>query len=234
MREYLKDNNTLIHNTSKMVYLTDFPQNLNIYPEGTLLFIEGEGIYQRTSSSVILLVLLKGIILPVGAIRAVTNTVIPTGWLLCNGSQFSQSDYPDLYTLLGGNVLPDYRYCTPFGLGSQDTPYINKYTQSHKHIINDSGHSHTVTYKPHTHTITYDGYWQSPYRIPDSGTNYWSANSYNGNTYPLTDTVSPQIEVQSALTGVTIGNIDTSVKNPNIDTQPHGDVIALNYIIKAK
>ena len=234
MREYLKDNDALVQNISKMVYLHSFPQNINIYPEGTVLFVENDGIYQKTESSVSLLVSLKGTVLPVGTIRALTNSLVPTDWLLCDGSQFLQNDYPELYTLLGGNVLPDYRYCTPFGLASGDTPYIQKYTQSHKHTINDSGHTHTVTYKPHTHTVSYDGYWQSNMRIPDSGAYYWSANSYNGNTYPLTDTVSPQIQIQSALTGVSVGNIDTSVKNPNIDTQPHGNVFALKYIIKAK
>jgi len=234
MKEYLKDNNTLVQNNLKMIYLTSFPQNLSIYPQGTILFIENDGIYERTESSVNKLLQLSGSNIPIGTIRVLTNTLSPKDWLLCDGSQFQQNDYPNLYTLLGSNILPDYRYCTPFGLASGDSPYINKYTQSHKHTINDVGHTHTVTYKPHTHTVTYDGSWQYNYRIPDSGTYYWSANSYNGNTYPLTDTVSPQIQIQSAQTNVTIGNIDTSVTNPNIDTQPHGNVIAVKYIIKAK
>lgn len=33
----------------------------------------------------------------------------PIGWLICDGSTFDQLVYPDLYTHLGTNVLPDHR-----------------------------------------------------------------------------------------------------------------------------
>lgn len=49
---------------------------------------------------------------PVGTVIsylfAATN--LPTGWLLCDGSTFDQTQYPELYRMLGNkNTLPDLR-----------------------------------------------------------------------------------------------------------------------------
>lgn len=45
---------------------------------------------------------------PIGSIFPFVKTP-PTGYLPCDGSTFSQSEYPDLYAYLGTNVLPDMR-----------------------------------------------------------------------------------------------------------------------------
>jgi microcystin-dependent protein len=44
---------------------------------------------------------------PVGTIIAFYGTAAPNGYFACNGQSFSQVDYPELYTVLGSNVLPD-------------------------------------------------------------------------------------------------------------------------------
>ncbi len=38
-----------------------------------------------------------------------THAITATGWLLCDGSSFSGTTYPDLNTFLGGTTLPDMR-----------------------------------------------------------------------------------------------------------------------------
>lgn len=43
----------------------------------------------------------------------------PTDWLICDGTTFSATDYPDLNTLLGGNTLPDLKGRMPVGVGQQ-------------------------------------------------------------------------------------------------------------------
>lgn len=43
---------------------------------------------------------------PIGTIVTFVKA-LPAGYLACDGSTFSQSEYPDLYTYLGTNVLPD-------------------------------------------------------------------------------------------------------------------------------
>ena len=47
---------------------------------------------------------------PTGVIQAYVGTVAPTGWLVCDGSAFSSTTYPNLYALLGNvATTPDLR-----------------------------------------------------------------------------------------------------------------------------
>lgn len=46
---------------------------------------------------------------PVGGIMPYAGAVAPANWLICDGSTFDAVTYPELNTLLGGNVLPDLR-----------------------------------------------------------------------------------------------------------------------------
>jgi len=46
---------------------------------------------------------------PVGAIQAFASTEMPVGFRIADGSTFDALAYPDLFTLLGVNVLPDLR-----------------------------------------------------------------------------------------------------------------------------
>ena len=56
--------------------------------------------------------------LPIGAILPFSGDIIPNGWLLCDGSPFSASEYPELFDLIGvtygwdenrNPLLPDMR-----------------------------------------------------------------------------------------------------------------------------
>ncbi len=47
-----------------------------------------------------LLVLLKTLI-PTGCVQAFAGATTPTGWLLCDGSAVSRTDYADLYAVIG-------------------------------------------------------------------------------------------------------------------------------------
>ena len=46
---------------------------------------------------------------PVGTIQAFATTEMPVGFRLCDGTQFNATTYPDLFQMLGQNVLPDLR-----------------------------------------------------------------------------------------------------------------------------
>lgn len=50
----------------------------------------------------------------VGDIRT-TVRVLTAPWHLCDGSTFSQTAYPDLYTVLGGTTLPNISYSDDTG-----------------------------------------------------------------------------------------------------------------------
>ena len=45
----------------------------------------------------------------IGSIIAYYGYLAPLNWLLCNGDSFDELLYPELYSLLGSNVLPDLR-----------------------------------------------------------------------------------------------------------------------------
>ena len=48
---------------------------------------------------------------PVGAML-ITARQLVAPWHECDGSTFSQTEYPDLYTVLGGTTLPKVSYST--------------------------------------------------------------------------------------------------------------------------
>jgi hypothetical protein len=62
-------------------------------------------------------------IMPTGAIIAFMGSTIPDGWLLCDGSVMTGTDYPDLSTVLYGGVsdfqLPDLRKRFPIGASDE-------------------------------------------------------------------------------------------------------------------
>lgn len=63
--------------------------------------------------------------IPLGMIAPFYRATAPSGWLACDGTTFSQADYPDLYTLLGTNVLPDLQEVTLVGIGHNRTNIFN-------------------------------------------------------------------------------------------------------------
>ncbi len=42
-----------------------------------------------------------GLLAPVGVVQAFAGSTTPEGWLLCDGSAVSRTDYADLYTVIG-------------------------------------------------------------------------------------------------------------------------------------
>lgn len=70
---------------------------------------------------------------PIGTIFAYMGDNIPKNYLLCNGETFDQSQYPELYSMLGTDKVPDLRECVLVGAG-----------QSTRAILDTEGHAHDV------------------------------------------------------------------------------------------
>ena len=100
-------------------------------------------------------------ILPhVGTILPFAGSIAPTGWLLLDGSTFSSTDYPELYSILGSTTLPDARLKYLKG----GTSLTDAGTTS-----GSVGHTHSATYAAsnssnnnsadatHAHNINYNG-----------------------------------------------------------------------------
>ena len=69
---------------------------------------------------------------PVGTIVAYLGhkNDIPDGWLLCDGSSFSESDYPKLKQHLKGTNLPNLKGLTLIGASNEDNTDANSQTQN--------------------------------------------------------------------------------------------------------
>ena len=46
---------------------------------------------------------------PVGTVLTYYSNSVPAGYLYCNGAAFVAGNYPELFAVLGSNVLPDLR-----------------------------------------------------------------------------------------------------------------------------
>lgn len=107
--------------------------------------------------------------IPAGSIMGTARATAPTGWLLCDGSAISRTDYVTLYNAIGtaygvGNGsttfnIPDLRQRFPLGKAASGTGNTlgatggsidhTHTTPNHTHTI--SGHTHTMG--NHTHNV---------------------------------------------------------------------------------
>jgi hypothetical protein len=58
-------------------------------------------------------------IVPIGTVIAFWGNSAPNKYLVCNGSTYSTSSYPKLYSFLGTNRVPDLRGCFLRGMGDR-------------------------------------------------------------------------------------------------------------------
>ena len=191
MKKYVKDSGVLKECSSNIPILTNAPSYVS---NDFVYIVEGDGLYVGTNK--ILGSSTSSFI--IGEIRQGWWSTAPEGWLICDGSSYLKTDYPDLYTLLGSSsedpndntkfLVPDYRECV---LRSRsNVNYIDSngnYVSldasipgsilsarmpAHTHqIIDDTGHTHDWTLSSHTHgTLTNYGTYISSYygRISDT------------------------------------------------------------------
>lgn len=108
------------------------------------------------------------ILAQVGMIMPYAGTTAPSGWLICDGSTFSSTTYPQLYTLLGNSTtLPNLRekYLLGYDSAASSRTLGSTITSTHNHSITYPANNPTnavafVTNSPsftHSHTINYNG-----------------------------------------------------------------------------
>jgi hypothetical protein len=165
---------------------------------------------------------------PTGIITAFFGATAPVGWLMCNGSQFSSTEYVALYNLLNSNYTPDLRGTFLRGSGTNGT-YLNFEGQAltgqavGSYVV-DNLASHNHSYSANSDTI------QFQLGTVGSGAGLYNRLQYivfNGQTYSATDYGSNSVTTspQTLYTGL------NNTSNPNIvETYPCN--YAINYIIK--
>lgn len=121
----------------------------------------------------------------VGEIKMWAGDTIPYGWLLCDGSEVSKTEYPYLYSSIGdlwgtpnsssNFKLPNLAGRVPVGYNSADTDTTETFGQ-----VGATGGARGAWY--HTHTISSSGahHHASEGRMEGSGTGANIFESYNG------------------------------------------------------
>lgn len=150
---------------------------------------------------------------PIGAIMQYGGSTEPTGWLFCDGSAISRTEYADLFTAIGTTYgsgdgsttfnLPDLRGKVPVGLKSTDTSFDT---------LGETGgeKAHTLTYTELPAQIV-TGYSADNYK--NWATGAWG--DYTSHSYATN-----VVQYSGKGTGDT----------PHNNLQPY---IVTNYIIKA-
>lgn len=97
--------------------------------------------------------------MPIGSITIIATASAPTGWLLCDGAEYSSVDYPELFGLIDPAyqtgpdtfVTPDLRGAFVLGGGHGD--YATNSTGGSPTVTLTSGQMpyHQHTFPPHQH-----------------------------------------------------------------------------------
>lgn len=133
-----------------------------------------------------------------------SSASIPSGWLLCNGS----------------NSTPDLR--NRFVVGAGDTYAVGATGGSADAVVVSHTHSATVTDSGHTHTQTNNA--------PDVDTGTLTTGGNSSGSQYSGSTVTSSAATQSATTGITVANSTTGVSGTNANLPPY---YALCYIMKS-
>lgn len=165
---------------------------------------------------------------PVGSLQAYAGASAPTGWLMCDGSSYSTSVYPELFSVLGYTYggsssnfnVPDLRGRMPIGSGNDGTA-ANNATRTRGDKGGDTRmpqHNHSVNDPGHTHTNRMNGGFQV-YRA-----NVASGSGEYGITSANTGSV---VDNSTNTTGISVNNNGSGTG----DNMP--PFLVTNYIIKA-
>lgn len=133
-----------------------------------------------------------------------SSASIPSGWLLCNGS----------------NSTPDLR--NRFVVGAGDTYAVGATGGSADAIVVSHTHTATVTDSGHVHTQTNNA--------PDVDTGTLSTGGNSSGSQYSGSTVTSSASTQTATTGITVANSTTGSSGTNANLPPY---YALCYIMKS-
>ena len=189
-----------------------------------------------------------------GDLKPIAGSGIPAGFLLCDGSAVSRTQYVALFNAIGGTWgngdgvttfnLPDLRTRAPIGAntafplgstgGSTDITLSLANLPTHSHVVTDPGHTHAVTDPAHTHPITDPGHAHVSI-VAQSNTT--TGTNPGGVTAGSTNTATTGITVNTATTGITIASAMTGVTTANTGSGAPFSAIspyaAVNWLIKS-
>ena len=184
-------------------------------------------------------------ICPPGVVLPYAGSTAPDGWLLCDGTAYSQTTYAALYSVLsttyntqtdpttgaawaapaGGNFrVPDYRGSFLRGVGTasgKDATTLGGY-QAEKTAKNGLGVSSSSTDLSHTHNAPTGSFATN--NFPSAGQGYVWSGASTGGTFSINN--------QATTTGasITMSHTHTQTVTGDNETRPLNK--GVNYIIK--
>lgn len=127
---------------------------------GNVLGLGTDGLHKLTARAIAAALVEAGISFgpPVGVVQAWPTNSPPDGWLICDGSAFSSSTYPELAAVLGGTTLPNYKGRTLVGKDTSQAEFdsIGETGGAKTHLLTAAetpAHTHAMA---HTHPIDHD------------------------------------------------------------------------------
>lgn len=169
MKTFVKSNGSLHsgNNTNIKIYST-LPSDLSDINESEVIILENVGFYQKENNNLTPLFDPSSLSALGGAVGDIfiyygSTNPDPGNFVVCNGSTFSSTDFPELYTLLGTNTTPDLTGYHLKGIGenptwtSHDAISLNTKVAAnypnHTHTISNPNHSHSSNCGSHYHRV---------------------------------------------------------------------------------
>mgnify|MGYP002801100254 CR=1 FL=1 len=162
---------------------------------------------------------------PIGSVMIWHGSTAPSGYLICDGTTYSKSQYPDLYDALGSDYqisaeqfkVPDFRGLVPIGAGThQDT---NSKSKTFTLGTEYGEYEHTQTIEElvnHNHTINRGADGSSYYGItgkePENQTPYALETSSTGGGQPF-NVMQPSLTVNYIIKAIKSETILAEVEN---------------------
>lgn len=185
MKTFVKSNNTLHNGNQSVLKVFSTAPTLSDLKEGEVCIVENDTFYQRIGNNINSLGSAQA---PssgsVGDIIAYYGTTNPDSdnFVICDGGIFSQTDFPELYSLLGTNITPDLTGYHLKGIGENSTwTSHDAISLNTKVAANYPNHTHSVSGGSHTHSINQGSHYHSV-TTQCNTSNIYTGFSYTGSS----------------------------------------------------
>lgn len=169
MKTFVKSNGSLhSSNTATIKVYSSLPANLSSIANEEVILLANVGFYQKENNSLVPLFDPTAIAVSDGTVGDIiayygTTNPDPANYVVCNGSTFSSTDFPELYTLLGTNITPDLTDYHLKGVGNNHTwsshdaislkSKVAANYPNHTHTVNNPNHCHSNNRGSHYHRV---------------------------------------------------------------------------------
>ena len=184
----------------------------------------------------------------VGSVMIWHGSTAPSGYLICDGTTYSKSQYPDLYDALGSDYqisaeqfkVPDFRGLVPIGAGTHQDANNKSKTFDLGSEYGEYEHTQTINEMPsHNHTSNNEQFstaFQPKDRINVAGTDGGVANNptgYTGGGQPF-NVMQPSLTVNYIIKAIksetTLAEVENSLASDSIINAPSIHAINENLV----